>query len=1020
MAADGAGDRLFGPDAPRIRTIAPGTAFVKELARALAGEMGLAERPDALADTVIYVPNRRSARALSLALFDAAGEQTILPPDIRALGDVDSGEPPPIAEQALSGIAPPLSGARQLGVLAMLVRHYFSNALGRELPPASALSAARELSRLLEQAAMSEGADWSRLEELSLGELAAHWSRSAQFLKIVTELWPEWLKENGATDPHKERLRAAQALADHWREKPPAGPVIIAGSTGATPPGRILMRAVLEVPRGLIVLPGLDTALSARQWDAVLKAPGHPQNTLIRTLNALDWSPEDVAPWPDVSLDDTARARVRLIHEALAPAEETADWRETLEGLSKESGQPIEAFVRQGLTGLSVAEAPNEAAEAEAAALLMRETLNVPGRTAALVTPDAGLARRVSALLGRWGIAVPPSAPVPLGRTQAGSLIGLCARWAADPGEPAVLAAVLKHPFVRRHMDTRKLDLYFLRGPRRWGSLEELAASIDIRDQLEPHSPFRRSDQDEAIASVRRLIDIMADAEADFSDVAGMTADEAARRVADLAGGISETPMPWAGEDGAVASNLLQRLAELGEFLGEMTPEAFADLVDAESANLPVQTGEPEHPRLSIWGPLEARLQSADRVILGGLNEDVWPEKPPADAFLPRRFRAPLGLNDPEERMGLSAHDFAQLAAAPHVVMLYSARREDSPAVASRWVWRLRTLAEGAFGERTAALMRGETGSLMGWVGALQSRGIGSLPDTFSAEPRPRSRTPEDWPKRLSVTRVDRLQRDPYSLWAESVLGLRQVDVLGAPLASNLRGTAIHAALDAFEEDGVAKDAASLLGLIRTELARTGEPEAAWAGRFAIWQDVADWYLGWRREREIDGKPKREVRGEYSLDIGGAAFTLSATADRIERTPTGGLVIVDFKTGQPPSDAAIAAGFDQQMPLQAVIASRGGFETVAAAPVDALEYVTIRGRPGSRKISEGRGSKMTLDEMVAAAGEGFIRLVAAYRDPAAVFASAPRVQFVKYDYGYNLLARRAEWNQDAGGDGGDE
>lgn len=1016
-----AADALFGPDAPRIRTIAPGTAFVRELARALAAETSLAQRPDALADAIIYVPNRRSARALSLALFDAAGGETLLPPDIRALGDLDSGEPPPVAEQALSGIAPPLSGTKQLGEITQLVRGYYRNALRMELPPASALSSARELLRLLEQAAMSETADWSKLADLNPGaDLAAHWSRSADFLKIVTEYWPARLAELGATDPFRERIRAATALADHWREKPPGGPVIIAGSTGATPPGRILMRAVLGLPKGLIVLPGLDTWLNDKQWASVIKAPGHPQNTLIRTLMALGRSPDSVAPWPGISESGQARARVRLIHEALAPAEDTADWRATLENLARASAQPIEDFVRDGLTGLSIANTPNEAAEAEAAALLMRETLAQEGKTAALVTPDAGLARRVSALLGRWGIRVAPSAPVPLGRTQAGSLIGLCARWAADPGEPAVLASVLKHPFVRRKMESGKLDLYFLRGPRRWGSLDDLAHSIDTRHQLEPHAPFRREDQDEAILLVRRLGKILEEADGDFSLLTSVTADQAAKRVADLAGAISETPMPWAGEDGAGASNLLQRLADLGPYLGEMSPGSFADLVDAEASNLQVQTGDPEHPRLSIWGPLEARLQSADRLILAGLNEDVWPEKPPADAFLPRRFRAPLGLNDPEERMGLSAHDFAQLAAAPHVVMLYAGRRDDSPAVASRWVWRLRTLAEGAFGDRTPELLQGETGQLMDLVNALQKRNMNALPADF-AEPKPKKRAPQDWPRRLSVTRVDRLQRDPYSIWAESVLGLKQVDVLGAQLASNLRGTAIHAALDAFENEGVAKTAESLLDLIRIELSRTGEPEAAWAGRLAIWQDVVAWYLGWRDGRDIAGTFEREVRGEIAIEVSGRPFELSATADRIERTSTGGLVIIDFKTGLPPSDKAIEAGYDQQMPLQAVIAAQGGFRNVRPAPVDALEYVAIRGRPEARRIAEGKSSQKTLKELISAAADGYVRLVAAYRDPEAVFASAPRVQFVKYDYGYNLLARRAEWNRDtAGGDGGDE
>lgn len=1016
-----AADALFGPDAPRIRTIAPGTAFVRELARALAAETGLAGRPDALADAIIYVPNRRSARALSLALFDAAGGATLLPPDIRALGDLDSGEPPPIAELALSGMAPPLSGAQQIGVLAQLARQYYQTAMETELPPAAALASARELIRLLEQAAMSETADWGRLESLGLtGDIAAHWARSADFLKIVTDLWPDWLAEHGAADPFRERLRAARALADHWRDTPPTGPVIIAGSTGATPPGRILMRSVLNMPRGLIVLPGLDTGLTDEQWNEIAATPGHPQNTLIRTLKALDCSPTGVAGWPGLAETGEGRARVRLIHEALAPAEATSDWRETLESLAQASGEDIEAFVSKGLSGLSVVAAPNEAAEAEAAALLMRQALETPGETAALVTPDAGLARRVSALLQRWGVHVPPSAPVPLGRTPAGSLVGLCARWAADPGDPAAMAAVLQHSFVRPRIDARRLDLYFLRGPRRWRSLEELAASIEIRHTLEPYPPFRPEDQTEAAALVRRIMDIFDDAQADLSGVDLITADEAAQRVAALAGAISDTPLPWAGEDGAGASKLLQRLADLGPFLGEMSPEAFADLVDAEAANLDIQTGEPEHPRLSIWGPLESRLQSADQLILAGLNEDIWPERPPADAFLPRRFRQPLGLADPEERMGLSAHDFAQLASAPKIVMLYSARRDDSPAVASRWVWRLRAVAEAAFGERTGAVLNGDAGVLMRWVEALHRRGIGSL-QTLSAEPRPRRRAPEHWPERLSVTRVDRLQRDPYSLWAEDVLGLKQVDVLGAPFAANLRGTAIHAALETFEDDGVSKDQATLLELLRSELAKAGELAAAWEGRQAIWEDVAAWYLAWRNGRDMAGPLHREVRGKLAFEIGGHPFILSATADRIERTSTGGLVIVDFKTGQPPSDSAIAAGFDQQMPLQAIIAAAGGFEGVSAGPVEAAEYVSIRGRPEARRVGESSRSPKTLEEMVAAAGDGLNRLIGAYREPDAAFASAPRVQFVKYDYGYNLLARRAEWNRDtAGGDGGDD
>ena len=1007
-----ASDVLFAPGAPRLLTMPAGSAFLKELARGLAEASGLAADPAAMADAVIYVPNRRSARELLLALFDAAGGRTILAPDIRALGDMEAGEPAPVAEQALSSLEPPLPEALRLGVLARLARHYTSHASGVEMTPAAALAAARELSGLLEQAAMSETADWSRLEQAVPADLALHWQRAHGFLRIVTELWPQWLEENGASDPFLARLRAAAAMAQRWQGSPPAGMVVIAGSTGATAPGRVLMRAALALPRGLVVLPGLDTRLTGARLAAISAAPGHPQNVLVQTLRYLGRNPGDVGSWPGRGETGAGEARRRLIHEALAPAEATADWRQALASMAAAAGQDVAGFASEALRGLSLVQTANEAAEAEAAALLMREAVETPGRTAALVTPDGGLARRVSALLGRWGIACTPSAPEPLSRTKAGSLISLCARWASDPGDPVTLASLLKHPYVRPHFEASRLDLFFLRGPRRWGSLEELAVSIERRADLERWQPFSEADQVDAAALVRSLDAHMRAAAADFT-TGPVEAGDGARRIADLAGRISQTPFPWAGEDGAGASDLLQRLDQLSPFLGVMSAQAFVDLIQSEAAGVAVRSGRPEHPRLFIWGPLEARLQSADLMILAGLNEDVWPRRPAPDVFLPSRLRSVVGLPDPEERMGLSAHDFAQLACAPEVVMLYSARRDDGPAVASRWVWRLQTLAEAAFGKRTQSLLPGAAGRVTQWAEMIRHRGLGDLPADFTAEPRPARRVPAHWPERLSVTRVDRLQRDPYSVWAEDVLGLKQVDVLSAPMASNLSGTAIHAAVEAFELEDGPKDRETLLERFRQALERQGLPLAEWLGRQAIWQVVADWYLQWRAGRNLAHPPWLERRGRWTVEIAGAPFTLSATADRIERTQEGGLIIVDFKTGQPPSEKMIASGLDQQMPLQGLIAQRGGFDGIAAAQVTGLEYVQLGARPKSRRVGEGAKSMASPADLMVSAEAGLSRLISAYRDPGAVFVSAPRVQFVRFDYGYNQLARRAEWNHDS-------
>lgn len=1015
--------RPFGKDASRVWTIPPGTDFLGSLARILSKTFGLREHSDALADAIIYVPNRRSARALTLALFETlGGAGTLLPPDIRSLGDLESDEAPPVSEAALAALPPVLSPAARLGVLARLATLFYAQEYGHTLPPASALASARELSKLLEQAAMGEApVDWSLLDGLvTQADLAVHWKDSTGFLSIITEMWPQWLLENNVGDPFERRQQAAEALIASWAAKPPSAPVIIAGSTGATLSGRLLMRVVTQLPNGLVVFPGLDRDLTAKALEAVLRAPSHPQFALVRTLKALGLSLGDVAEWPAGPGEVRSPSRRRLVYEALAPADETADWRETLEELAGSDRTTPAVFARKALQGLSVVALPNEAAEAEAAALLLRGILQEPGARGALVTPDAGLARRVGALLERWGVSVPPSAGQPLGRTPAGSLILLCARWAVDPADPVTLSAVLKHAFVRKRDMGNLVDLHFLRGPRRWKSLGELAERIEQHDPEDRHRAFSAEEQAQGAAFIRELSNIVAQSGADFSVTGTVNVAASAQRIAALAGAISETPLPWAGEDGAGASRLLERIRELGAHLGEVTPGDMADLVEAECANLTVSLGEPEHSRLSIWGPLEARLQSADLVVLAGLNEDVWPAKTPPDAFLPRRFRAGLGMSDPDERLGLSAHDFAQLACAPRVAMLYSARREDAPAVASRWVWRLRTLAQGALFEAAPGVLVGEYGMLPAWVRAMQAEGIDTQDARFSAEPRP-TRRPPAWPKRMSVTRIDRLQRDPYSIWAEDILGLRVIDPLNGPLQPNLKGTAVHRAIELLEAEGADKSAANLARLLERELHSSGEAEADWLSREAIWQDVAAWFLGWRSGRDVSGGIALEAKGELPYEIAGEKFVLSAQADRIEIGARGEITIVDFKTGSAPSDKMIRAGFDQQMPLQALIASKGGFEKVRAAPVAALVYVEFKGKPKARAIGPGQEGDLTPAGMSLRAEEGMQRLIADYRAAAAVFASAPRMQFVKYDYGYNLLARRAEWTSDTSeGEGGDE
>lgn len=1001
---------FFTGESGRIYSMPPGAPFLKCLAETLVKETGAIDDPAALSQALIYVPNRRSARELAAALHKVIGKPAFLPPEIRALGDLETQEPPVGTEEAIAGLGPALPPATRLGELARLVLAK-ADAEDLDMPPRAALSAAQELAALLDQASLSGDVDWSKLPTLvENADLAHHWERSVRFLQIVSEAWPSYLEERRAMDPFARRLAVAGALADHWAARPPQSIVVIAGSTGATPASRELMSAAIQLAKGLVVLPGLDRDISNAAAAEILRDASHPQHALMQTIKHLNCAGADVPIWPGSEPNSKTFARVELIHEALAPATQTSDWLKRLEEISGEDDPAT--FATRALDGLSLIEAGDEAEEAMCAALLLRETLETPDQSAALITPDAGLARRVSALLKRWNVVVPPSAGIPLLRTPAGSFVALVLDWAIDPGDPVKLCAVAKHPIVEQNNEPAEmLELYFLRGPRRWRSLHDLAALVRSEEREETHPTRKRCLGMAAdFAELRaRQIDTHAP---DLGGDEALHGQQAAEQIAALAeelvgDGNSSTGVQqlWSGKDGDAAAKLLENMAEASRPLGALPTHTMPGLLETLASGVSVSSGEPSHPRLNIWGPLEARLQTADRIILAGLSEGVWPSLPGADSFLPRHFRKRLNLQDTEARLGLSAHDFAQLACAPNVTLLSSKRRDDAPAVNSRWVWRLQTLAEGALDDKASEALAPSSNPRK-WAAALKKANQ-SLPADF-ARPAPKPDVSHR-PKRLSVTRINTLQRDPYSIYAERVLRLRKLDRLDAPIDARQRGTAIHVALENFEKDGQNKSAEALLDLLENELRRAGQGEDEILSSRAVNQRTIGWYLDtWRAPRAADLQQMwLEVDGETKFDFGGETFTLSAQADRIEFRGDGTLAIVDFKTGAPPSNPQINAGLEQQMPLQAVIAEAGGFAGVPAKTVAALEYVAFK---AAYKASLVEIKNKTVSDLATDAKAGLQTLLDGYANSDQPYLSVPRIQFLsKYAGDYDRLARRAEW-----------
>ena len=1011
---------LTGP-ARRWFTIPAHRPFLTDLADGLLGALG----PERLGDAVVLLPSRRGARALAEAFVGAAGRGALLLPQIRALGDLDEGEPPFEPGELALDLPAAVSPLRRRFELARLVAKH-PRALGRALDASGALELADALASFLDALELEElghAQRMDRVETLVEGDLAKHWRISAEFLRIVLEAWPERLAELGLMDPAARRVRLLRLLAAQWREHPPEGPLVAAGSTGTAPANADLLAVIATRPMGAVVLPGLDLELADAAWAEA--AEQHPQGAMKRLLERSDMARADVRLWPASGSPTRARWRRRLINEALRPAEATADWIGVIENLRQEAGAAADPFA-EGLEGLSLVTAEGEEEAAVLAALLLRETLEVPGKTCALITPDQALARRVSARLSRWGVEADSSAGAPLANAPVGVLASLVAGAVVDPEDPVLVLALLKHPLVRlgralEDLDParRTLERYGLRGPR--GSAPgwveaRLAGAARPRDGGEPVS----SEHLQALAVARALLDALRQALAPAgAPYPGPTATpaEAARGLAVAmealaADGAGDAGALWAGPEGEAASGLLSGLMAESGGLPEVTASGFARLVERLLQGETVRAVRAAHPRLKILGGIESRLVSADRLVLAGLEEGVWPQGAPIDPFLSRPMRLALGLPPPERRIGLAAHDFAQAACAPEVVLLHTARRDGSPTVESRWLWRLKTLAKGA---GRALPDRPE---LKAWAAALDE------PGAFSPAPRPRPRPPvEARPIELPVTGVETWLRDPYAVYARYVLKLRPLERPDEPVEARARGVAVHSALQRFAEqhgDDVPAEAAAIIEALLVEaLEAAGMPAPAMARERALAAQAALWLAEFERRRRTGARLLVEQSGAMILESGGFRLRLTARADRLELRENR-VDILDFKTGQAPTRKQMEAGFSPQLTLTAAIIAAGGFDGAGSAAPGELVYVRVTGgrKPGEELIRAAAEESLELGR---AALAGLARRMARFASPDTPYISWAAPQFMHARGGdYDHLARVWEWHVIGEGEEGGE
>ena len=943
-----------------------------------------------LKDSTIYLPNRRAVTSLKEAFLNYYNKRALLMPTILPIGDLDDQEL--MFELAESKnfssfeSLPPMPNIQRRLLLTKLV-------LAVEKDNCSLVEASQlafMLGKFIDQV-QTDRLSFDNLDNLVPNKYSEHWQKTLNFLKIVGKEWPNIIQELGFSDPIERRNQLLINQIQSWSESPPQGLVVAAGSTGSIPATADLLCCIEQLPNGVVILPGLNVD-TIRESHKKLE-PTHPQYFMDKLLTKMDVKCHQLKSWGSTDNNNASCERRKLVKLALD---------DLPSGNNKIN---INHISKNVLQDLEYVECNNIEDEAGIIALMIRESLEIRDSNTAFITPNRQLARRVISKLLRWDIVADDSGGIPLSNTGIGTFLISTAEMVIADFSPINFLIACKHTLAGCNLENKKLkkllrdiEIDFLRNHKNLNGLDRLISLIP-EDNIETLSMLNRlkeisSKFAQIVKCKNTSLSKLIESHLEFCEHFAET---------DSTPGLNRL---WGSEEGQACSDFIADFHKNSSVFEDFSPIDYVPLLKSLLSETVFRSSLPAHPRLQIWGPLEARLQEVGLLILGGLNEGVWPSEIPIDPWMNKQMGLEFGLSAPEGRIGLSAHDFAQAFCAPKIKLTRSRTSDGASTLKSRWIWQIEQKLE-AFGYSLSS----EKNVWNQWLYLLDKP-----KNIIPAEP-PQPRPPIDSrPEKLTVTEIEKWMRDPYSIYAKHILRLKPLKTLHEIPTFTDFGNIVHGVFNEFLKQFPLYNQSLDKSFYINFLTQCGKKYINNIGYFpeisVFWESRIIQIYNWFIDKELSTKDpikdrKTEVLGKISFLAGNKNFTLTAVADRIDIMENGNLLIIDYKTGTIPSGKEVEAGFSPQLPLEAVIASNGGFSNIKQSNSIQLEYWRVRGVNNPGEVVRPSENIVKLQED---ALKGLKHLVEIYQDKETPYPSRPNPSYAPQYSDYEHLARVREWS----------